>query len=414
MKKDLEEVKKLLKENHQEHIIAYLDKCNNKEALIDQLSRFDFNQLKALYETTKNPVEIEESQIEPIKYVDKNKLPKEEVIALEEAGKEVIRNGNYAVITMAGGQGTRLGHKGPKGTFLVDVEPEPKYIFQILAESLIRENHQYGVTIPWYIMTSEENNDETVKFFEEHEYFGYPKESVTFFLQGKLPIMNTEGELLINKDGLIREASDGNGSIYASLARTGALEKMKKQNIKWAFVGVVDNILLNMVDPSLIGLCIKDGNQIASRTVTKINPQERVGVFCKKKGHPAVIEYSEIPEDMAEEVDEEGELLYGEANTVSMLYSMEALEKASKIQLQYHIAIKKMAYFDKDGNWIEPEKPNAYKFETFMFDVFEAFDDISILRSKREDNFAPIKNAQGADSPETARKLYNQFYQNKN
>ena len=132
MKKDLEEVKKLLMENNQEHIVTYLEKCKNQEALLEQLSEFDFAQLKALYETTKKPVEIEESQIEPIKYVDKNKLPKEEVEALEEAGRKVIRDGDYAVVTMAGGQGTRLGHKGPKGTFLVDVEPEPKYIFQIL------------------------------------------------------------------------------------------------------------------------------------------------------------------------------------------------------------------------------------------------------------------------------------------
>lgn len=413
MKKDLEEVKKLLMENNQEHIVTYLEKCKNQEALLEQLSEFDFAQLKALYETTKKPVEIEESQIEPIKYVDKNKLPKEEVEALEEAGRKVIRDGNYAVVTMAGGQGTRLGHKGPKGTFLVDVEPEPKYIFQILAESLIRQNKAYGITIPWYIMTSKENNEETITFLEEHAYFGYPKESVTFFKQGKLPIMNLDGKLLINKDGLIREASDGNGSIYPSLAKSGMLDKMKQQNVKWVFIGVVDNILLNMVDPLLIGLCQKDKNQIASRTVTKINPQERVGVFCKKKGHPAVIEYTEIPAEMAEEVDEEGELFYGEAHIACTLYSMEALEKASKIQSQYHIAVKKMSYLDEAGNWIEPEKPNAYKFESFIFDVFEAFDDISILRSKREENFAPIKNKEGNDSPETARKLYNQFYGNK-
>ena len=413
MKKDLEEVKKLLMENNQEHIVTYLEKCKNQEALLEQLSECDFSQLKALYETTKKPVEIEESQIEPIKYVDKNKLPKEEVEALEEAGRKVIRDGDYAVVTMAGGQGTRLGHKGPKGTFLVDVEPEPKYIFQILAESLIRQNKAYGITIPWYIMTSEENNEETITFLEKHAYFGYPKESVTFFKQGKLPIMNLDGKLLINKDGLIREASDGNGSIYPSLAKSGMLDKMKQQNVKWVFIGVVDNILLNMVDPLLIGLCQKDKNQIASRTVTKINPQERVGVFCKKKGHPAVIEYTEIPEEMAEEVDEEGELFYGEAHIACTLYSMEALEKASKIQSQYHIAVKKMSYLDEAGNWIEPEKPNAYKFESFIFDVFEAFDDISILRSKREENFAPIKNREGNDSPETARKLYNQFYGNK-
>ena len=412
MEKDFEKAKQLLRKNNQEHIIQYLEKSKNPEKLVEQILNMDFEQLSNLYESTKRPIEIEESEIQPIKFVDKNKLPKEEVTELEETGKKIIRENHYAVVTMAGGQGTRLGHKGPKGTFLVPVEPEPKYIFQILTESLIRENQKYGVVIPWYIMTSEENNEETIAFFEEHGYFGYPKEKITFFKQGKLPIMNTEGKLLMDKNGLIREASDGNGSIYASLAKSGALEKMKQEKIQWIFIGAVDNILLNMVDPSLIGLCIKDHNQIASRTVTKISPKERVGVFGKKKGHPAVIEYSEIPEEMAEEVDEDGELLYGEANIVSMLYSMEALEKASKIQLNYHKAVKKMGYLDENGQWIEPKEPNAFKFESFMFDVFESFDDISILRSKREENFAPIKNAEGADSPETARKLYNQFHQN--
>jgi len=411
MNENLKQAKKILEENNQEHIIQFLEKSTKQEELVEQIFRLDFEQISKLYETTKNPLEIPESEIEPIKYVDKNKLPKEEVIELEKTGEKVIKENHYAVITMAGGQGTRLGHKGPKGTFLVNVKPQPKYIFQILAESLIRKNEMYEVKIPWYIMTSEENHEETVAFLQEHNFFGYPSDKVTFFKQGKLPVMDKQGKLMIDKNGLIREASDGNGSIYASLAKSGILEKMKEDKIEWIFVGVVDNILLNMVDPSLIGLCIKENNQIASRTVTKINPKERVGVFCKKKGHPAIIEYSEIPEEMSEEVDEEGELLYGEANTASMLYSLEALEKASRIELPYHIAIKKMGYFDENNNWIEPEKPNAYKFESFMFDVFESFDNISILRSKREENFAPIKNAEGADSPETASELYNKYYQ---
>lgn len=414
MKKDLEKAKEILKRYQQEHLLSYLEKSEKQEELINQILRINFEQLTELYETTKKEVEIEESQIDPIKYVDKSKLTKDEVEQLNKLGEEVITKNQYAVITMAGGQGTRLGHKGPKGTFLVEVEPESKYIFQILVENLMQKNKKYGVVIPWYVMTSEENHEETIAFLEKHQYFGYPKEKVTFFQQGKLPVMDKQGKLFIGKDGLIKEASDGNGSIYESLARSGALDKMKKEGTKWIFIGVVDNILLNMADPSLIGLCIKENNQIASKTVTKITPKERVGVLCKKQGHPSIIEYSELPEEMAEEVDEEGELLYGEANMSSFLYSIDALEHASKQKLDYHIAVKKLDYMDEEGNWIEVTEPNGYKFESFLFDIFEKFDDMSILRSKREENFAPIKNAKGADSPETASKLYNNFYQKKN
>ncbi|MGN1327724.1 MAG: UTP--glucose-1-phosphate uridylyltransferase, partial [Clostridia bacterium] len=174
--------------------------------------------------------------------------------------------------------------------------------------------------------------------------------------------------------------------------------------------GAVDNALLNMVDPILVGLTISENHQAASKSIPKNSPKERVGVFCMANGVPSVIEYSELPEDMAAQTDEEGELLYGEAHIMCNLFSIEALEKIAKINLPYHVAHKKTNFMNENDEFVEVTEPNAYKFEAFIFDAFNFFDEISILRGKREEDFAPVKNAEGIDSPYTAKELYNNYW----
>ena len=411
---ELAQARAILKANKQENLLRFIDKLDNnkKEKIIKQILNLDFTQLNKLYEETKTSAEIINKKIENIKYVDEYKLSDEAKEKYTSIGEKVIKNNQYAVVTMAGGQGTRLEHNGPKGTFKVDVNPEPKYLFQILAENLQRANKKYNVILPWYIMTSTENNKETVNFFEKHEYFGYPKENVMFFTQGNLPILLENGDLIVDKDYTIKEAADGNGCIYSAMAKAGVLEDMKKKNVKWIFIGAVDNILLNMVDPILLGLTIDEKNEAASKSVAKASPKEKVGAFCKINGVPSVIEYTELPEKMAEEVDEEGELLFGEAHIMCNLFSIQALEKVSKVQLPYHVAHKKSNYMNENEEFVKVTEPNAYKFEAFIFDAFNFFDDISILRGKREMDFAPIKNKVGNDSPDTAKELYNNYWKN--
>ena len=402
----------LLKMYNQEHVIKLMGKLNEsqKRELIEQINKIDFHQLKELYDNTKKEIEIKENKIEPLPYLDKKKLSKEQKEEFDKLGKEVIENGQYAVVTMAGGQGTRLGHSGPKGTFKLDVYGKGKYLFEILAENLKEANQKYGTVIPWYIMTSKQNNEETIEFMEKHNYFGYAKNAVRFFAQSELPLVDTEGKLLIGKDMKIKEASDGNGGTYSSLRASGCLAEMKEKGIKWVFIGGVDNALLKMADITLLGMAIKQNVQIASKSIVKANPHERVGVFGKMNGHPKVIEYSEMPEKMAEELDENGELKYGEAHIMCNLYTIEAIEKISKEPLIYHSAFKKNSYIDENGKEIIPTEPNAFKFESFIFDAFEFFDDIAILRGKREDDFAPVKNRTGEDSPRTAKELYEKFW----
>lgn len=403
----------VLKMYNQNHIINLLNNLegSKREELLEQLNKIDFHQIMELYDNTKKNIEIKENKIEALKYLDKQKLTKEQKEKFDKLGEEAIKNNEYAVVTMAGGQGTRLGHTGPKGTFKLDVYGKGKYLFEILADNLKEANKKYNVSIPWYIMTSKENNQETVDFLEKNNYFGYNKDDVTIFTQSQLPLVDVNGKLLINKDMKIKEASDGNGGTYSSLRASGSLADMKEKGIKWIFIGGVDNVLLKMVDVTLLGMAIDKQVQIASKSVAKANPKEKVGVFCKMNGHPKVIEYAELPEKMAEEVDDDGELKYGESHIMCNLYTIDAIEKISKESLMYHSAFKKNSYIDENGKEVIPQEPNSYKFESFIFDAFEFFDDIAILRGKREDDFAPVKNKEGVDSPRTAKELYEKYWE---
>ena len=368
------------------------------------------DKLKSLYESTKEEKCIEEKKIEHIPYTDKTKLTKEEQLSLFEIGEQVIKQGHYAVITMAGGQGTRLGHNGPKGTYALDTINGKKYIFEIIIDRLKKAEKQYNVTIPWYVMTSKENHQDTILFLEKNNYFGYNKDKIKFFKQGELPLIDTQGKIILDENAKIKEAADGNGGIYEALSKSGMLQELKQNQIEWIFISGIDNILSNFVDPILLGLTIKENNVIASKSVAKANPQEKVGVFCKMNGKPKIIEYIDLPEEMAEELDENGELMYGEVNIGTYLYNRSVLENLANAKLPYHAAFKKSGYLNANGKFIEPDEPNVFKFETFIFDAFTRYDDMTIMRVKREDEFAPVKNRTGNDSPETAVKLYNEKY----
>ena len=211
MDKKIQDVVDVLKEYNQEHIINLLNKLEEpkKQELLEQINKIDFHQIMELYDNTKKEIEIKENIIESIPYYDKEKLTKEQKNEFDTIGEEIIKSGKYAVVTMAGGQGTRLGHTGPKGTFKLDVYGKGKYLFEILIENLKEANKKYDTVIPWYIMTSKENNKETTDFLEKNNYFGYDRDHVTIFMQSELPLVDTEGKLLISKELKIKEASDG-------------------------------------------------------------------------------------------------------------------------------------------------------------------------------------------------------------
>lgn len=412
--KNIEKTIEKLNKYEQEHIVKIMEKFTEeeKEKLAEQIENMDFENITHLYkELTKEEINIG-NKIEPISALKKDKISLEELEEINDLGKNVIISGQFAVATMAGGQGTRLGYSKPKGTFKIDVEPKPKYLFEIVCDTLKRTNKKYDVVIPWYIMTSQENNDDIIAFFEENNYFNYPKKDIMFFKQGQMPLIDEQGKLLMGENKLIKEASDGNGGIFKSMAVDGCLADMEKRGVKWVFIGSIDNVLLKMADPTLIGLAEDKGVEIATKSVLKNGPKERVGVICKKDGKVGVIEYSEIPAKLAEAVDEDGELLYGESHIMCNLFSMNILKQLAEVKLPYHKAHKKNSYLNENQEVIVPTEPNSYKFETFIFDSFNYVEDIAILRGIRETDFAPVKNKEGVDSPETARKLYNEYWKN--
>jgi len=404
----IEKAREILIKYNQNHI-----KIENDE-IANQVLNIDFEQLEELYEQANNKqLESNIDTIEPVKALNPDKISKDEVQEYIEIGENKVKSGRFAIAIMAGGQGTRLGHKGPKGTFEMELDGENKSLFQVIVEKLKDAKTKYSVELQCYIMTSPENHNDTVKFFVDNDYFQYPKEKITFFKQGEQPLLNKEGKIIMGEDGLIKLASDGNGGIFYSMAKNGIIDDMKQKQIEWVFIGSVDNLLVKYVDTLLLGLAIKQNVKIATRTIIKNSPYEKVGVLCRRNGKVKVIEYTEIPKKMRLAVDQNKEMIYGESHIMCNLFNIDAIEKASTNEMKYHIAEKKATYINEKGDKVIPEEPNCYKFEKFIFDSFCLFDEIAILRGKREEDFAPIKNAEGQDSPQTAKKMYEEYLSKK-
>ena len=411
--KKYEEIKEILKKNNQEQLLVCYDKLDTegKEKLLNQISDIDFKQINTLYENTKNNknTNSKDDLIEPIDYVDESKLTEEEYNNYKIVGENIIKTKKLAVLTVAGGQGTRLGFKGPKGKYDIGLDTHES-LFELICKPLKEANKKYGVIIPWYIMTSNENNEETVSFFKENNYFGYPEKEVKFFIQGEIPMISEDGKILVNEEGFVKLAADGHGGVFKSMVRSGVLKDLNARNVDWLVIGPVDNPLINMADPIFLGVTASKNCMAAGKSVVKANPEERVGVFCKRNKKPSVIEYTEISQEMCNLRDKNGELVFGESNVNCNLFNMKRINEVAENELPYHAAHKKADYIDENGKLVVAEKPNAYKYETFIFDAFESMESMAILRVKREEEFAPVKNAEGVDSPATSRELYKKFY----
>lgn len=399
-----EEAIKLTKKYGQEQLLDFYGELSEKEkeSLLKQISKIDFEYMKSLYENKDN-YEMLDKEITSMDAIDSKKINKE---MYEKIGENSIKNGELAVCSMAGGQGTRLGFNGPKATYMLDIG-KPTSIFEIMTKKLQDAKEKFGVLINWYIMTSEQNNDETIAYFEKNNYFGYDKNYIKFFKQGELPLLDENGKIILKEKNEIFMAPDGNGGIFRALGTSGILDDMKKNGVKYLAVGNVDNILIYMADPLAVGLMIEKNAKILSKSFMKPRWDGKWGVFCKMDGKLRVIEYIETPEELLRACNSDGELLYGDAHFGCNFFSIDLLEKIEDEKLPMHAALKKNVYMNSKG---EHEEINSYKFEAFIFDVFSATDDVLILRIVKDDEFAPVKNKEGNESPETAVELYKKFY----
>ena len=404
-----QKAKEILKEYNQEHLLNFYDELdkNERSFLINQICRINFKQIFDLYEASKADEVIPTNFIEPLPYFDKSKLSKKDLNYYSSIGETYIKNGEFAVVTMAGGQGTRLGYKGPKGTFELDIIPK-KSLFEILCDNLKKANEKYNVTIPWYIMTSIYNDEDTKKFFKEKNFFGYPQNSIKFFKQSQLPLINTDENLILEEIYKIKEASNGNGDVFEALKINNMIDGMKRNNVKWVFFSGVDNVILDIVDPLLLGLTISNNCQISSKTLYKKNANAPDWIFAKRNGKPAIINSCHLTNEMKVAKGNDGHDLYREINMLAHIFSISAIELIADRKLPYHRAFKKNTFVNEEGMKQVPEKPNTFKFETFIFDAFSYFDNMVLLRVKEEDEFAPIKDFNGIHNPEVAKDLYEQ------
>lgn len=397
----------ILKKYQQEHLLNFYKTLQKeeKEMLLSQILEINFDELISLYNDYQKEISYTDSLIEPLEHVEEEKLSSNIKEKYIKKGEEIISKGGLAVITLAGGQGTRLGLSLPKGFFEIETEPK-KSLFQIQSETLQKANIKYNTVIKWYIMTSYQNDSITKTYFEDKKYFGYGKENIIFFKQKEIPVVDFNGKLILDKVYKVKEVSNGNGDVFSALERYNIINKMQNDGVKYAFIGGIDNILLKLVDPLFIGLCDVGNCKVASKTITKNSDEKNDWVFAKKDGRPSIVSSRRITDDMYEQKDETGKYLYREINILAHLFSIDALKFCANLNLPYHLAEKRNDYLNDEGVKIMPKIPNTYKYEQFIFDVFPNFENILLLSVKRDDEFAPIKSFTGIHTPERALELY--------
>ncbi len=404
----LQMARSLITRYGQEHLLDHFNTLSEHEQvdLIKQILSVDFPLMRQLYRelVINRTLETGESQILPMQATSWPTMAHDQQVKLQELGWQQLKAGKVAALMLAGGQGSRLGHSGPKGTFSIGL-PSAKSLFQLHAERLLALSRLVGRSIPWYIMTSPENHDETIAFFSSHQCFGYPQEEVHFFTQGELPALDEQGKVLLTSPGQISTAPDGNGGCFLALEQSGGMEKLRRRGVEWIYVYYVDNILAKVADPSFVGFAEHSQLPIACKVVPKVNASEKVGVLCYRDGRPDIVEYSDISTELSEARDQNGELLYNWANTGMYLFRRSFLEQCVSIELPYHVAHKRVPSLNAKGHLTEPAEPNAYKFELFLFDIMRCAADVAALQVVREEEFAPVKNREGDDSPASAHRL---------
>ena len=403
---ELNSLKEKLKKYNQEHLLGFYENLDNEEkkSFLSQMKSIDFGSLftiKASEINTSNYENIEpyNDVIEPQQIDDNTKSHYSNLSRMS------IQDGQLAICIMAGGQGSRLGHNGPKGTFMVDLGSGRECsIFELCISNIMKAKDKYGMLPYCFIMTSTLNHDDTVNFFEKHDYFGYDKSKIVFFTQGRMPLTDLDGNIVLEDKSHIYLAPNGNGGIFKALKDEKILDIMAEKKIRYLYITNVDNILTNPYDEIVYGNLIDTQAQLGVKTLIKKEASEKVGVCCKKDNRFAIVEYIDLPKELCEKKTEDGTLLFKDSYFGTCYLSLELLEKIANENLPFHRAKKKNEYIDKDGNIVLAKEINSIKSEMFIFDGFYKADSVKLYRVRREDEFAPIK---GKEDIKEAVRLFN-------
>lgn len=399
---DYQEAFEKLEKYGQTHLLQYYDELekSERESLLQQIEKTDFSVVESMEEQADLK---KRGAITPIVSMQTDEIEKNKE-RFKALGTEALRNRKVGAVLLAGGMGTRLGTEDPKGLYNIGVTKD-LYIFECLIHNLREVVAETNTWVPLFIMTSEKNHDQTVAFLKKNGYFGYPEEEIWFFKQEMAPAVDYEGKVLLETKSKISTSPNGNGGWFVSLERNGLLRKIHEMGIGWLNIFSVDNVLQKIADPVFIGAVIDSGVEVGSKVVRKACPEERVGVMCLEDGRPSIVEYYELTEEMRNQRDEKGELAYNYGVILNYLFSVPALEDIMSHKLVHHLVEKKITCLDGEGNEVKPEKPNGYKFEQLVLDMIHDLKSCLPFEVIRNKEFAPIKNATGVDSVETAREL---------
>lgn len=409
----LEKTKKLLKKYNQQHLLKFWEQLEPQQqnALLAQINRLDLPQIDIwikdiVLNADSRPLK---SRPEAAPYYTVTPVSQQQQKHYEkaiEAGIEKIESGRVAAFVVAGGQGTRLGFDGPKGDFPIS-SVKKKTLFRLFAEQIAAASKKYGSNLPWYIMTSPLNYQPTCEIFENNDYYGLSPTDIFIFEQGTLPNFSKDGKILLAGKADISCSPDGHGGSLKALYKSGAIDDMKKRGIEYISYFQVDNPLINIFDPLFVGLHCLDESEMSSKAVKKTGPTEKVGNFCLIDGKVTVIEYSDLDEQAAHAKKPDGSYVFELGSIAIHMISTGFVERLNSkgFALPLHRAVKKIPYADQDGNRVEPQKPNGIKLESFVFDALPLAKNSIILETLRDQEFAPVKNASGIDSTESARKM---------
>ncbi len=398
----LEQAKEKLAKYGQEHVLKYYEELSAKEqqVLLAQIEATDMEILSAC----KNKEElVQKGKITPLAAMELDEIAANQE-SFTATGLEAIRAGKVGAVLLAGGMGTRLGSDDPKCMYNIGLTKD-LYIFECQVNNLLEVVKQAGEWIHWFVMTSDKNNEATINFMKEKNFFGYNPEYIHFFKQEMAAATDYEGKIYLEEKGKLSTSPNGNGGWFISLKNSGLLDLIHKAGIEWLNVFAVDNVLQRIADPCFVGATIQKECVVGAKVVRKNAPDEKVGVMCLEDGKPSIVEYYELTDELMNAKDEKGEPAYNFGVILNYLFKVNDLEDMMASKMPLHIVEKKIPYLDENGEPVKPEEPNGYKFESLVLDMIHQLDSCLPFEVVRNKEFAPIKNKTGVDSVESARAL---------
>ena len=388
----------LLAKHNQSHLLRFWDQLDKaaRAALLGQVAALDFTsigRMQTMLKAKDAPVAM--GEIRPAQVVELDAAARKGAIT---RGEEELRAARVGVLLVAGGQGSRLGFEGPKGAFPIGPVSNA-LLFHFHVRKVLALARRHGVSIPLYIMVSDTNHAATRACFEEHNYFGMKPADVFFFEQGMWPALDAEGQIILDAPGHIFQSPDGHGGTLSALVASGALADMEKRGLKTIFYFQVDNPMVEVADPAFLGLHLNEQADISLKVCAKRDPQEGLGVVVERDGRCAMVEYSELTNEQKNQRTAAGELYFKYGSVAIHVFSVPFLKQEARAALPLHVAFKKVPVCSDDGKTVTPAKPNGYKFEKFIFDVLPDAKKVVNLAFERCEEFSPVKNATGDDSP---------------